>query len=124
MRISTVLSIGLVVVALDTNVWGAVTVPDPGTHVVDRAAVFDAPTQQKLEGWLLDLQRQTTAQVKVLTVRTTDGEPFFDYEVRLHAFAGSSKVRVNNNYIAACCSSCVPRTSRRCEWGGKPCFIT
>ena len=27
-----------------------------------------------------------------------EGEPFFDYEVRLHAFAGSSRVRMNHNY--------------------------
>lgn len=32
------------------------------------------------------------------TYENAAGEPFFDYEIRLHAFAGSSKVRVNHNY--------------------------
>jgi uncharacterized protein len=61
-----------------------VTVPDPGTYVVDRAAVFDDAPKQQLEAWLKELEQKTTAQVKVLTVRTTGDEPFFDF-VQRHA---------------------------------------
>lgn len=74
--------------------WGAVlaatparaevTVADPGLFVVDRANVFDAGTRRKLEGWLRELEQKTTAQVKVLTVMTTEGEPFFGF-VQRHA---------------------------------------
>ncbi|HXT61383.1 MAG TPA: hypothetical protein VN699_22260, partial [Pirellulales bacterium] len=40
---------------------GEVTVADPGTFVVDRAGVIDAPTQQRLENWLKELEQKTTA---------------------------------------------------------------
>lgn len=61
-----------------------VTVPDPGSYVVDRAGIVDAATKQKLEGWLRELEQKTTAQVKVLTVTSTEGEDFFGF-VQRHA---------------------------------------
>ena len=39
-----------------------------------------------MEGWLRELERKTTAQVKVLTVPTTDGEDIFGF-VQRHAEA-------------------------------------
>jgi uncharacterized protein len=59
-----------------------VTVDDPGTFVVDKASVIDTATKEKLEGYLDELQRKTTAQVKVLTVPTTDGEDIFAFAQR------------------------------------------
>ncbi|HUU85199.1 MAG TPA: TPM domain-containing protein, partial [Phycisphaerae bacterium] len=61
-----------------------VTIPDPGTFVVDRANVIDAQYENALEGWLRELEQKTTAQVKVLTVATTDGEDWFGF-VQRHA---------------------------------------
>lgn len=58
---------------------GAITIPDPGSFVVDRAGVVDGSTEQQLEGWLRELEQKTTAQVKVLTVATTDGEDVFGF---------------------------------------------
>jgi len=84
MRNSALLLIVFGVLALDGTARAEVTIPDPGTFVIDRAGVFDAHTRQKLERWLGDLEAKTTAQVKVLTVSTTDGEPFFDF-VQHHA---------------------------------------
>ena len=63
-----------------------VSIPDPGTYVVDRAEIIDAGTERQLEGWLRELERKTTAQVKVLTVESTQGEPFFSF-VQRHADA-------------------------------------
>jgi uncharacterized protein len=63
-----------------------VTVNDPGTYVVDKAGIIDADTKRKLEGWLRELQQKTTAQVKVLTVPTTEGEDIFGFSQR-HAEA-------------------------------------
>ncbi len=51
-----------------------VTVKDPGTFVVDKAGVVSADVEQRLEGWLRELEQKTTAQVKVLTVPTLDGD--------------------------------------------------
>lgn len=62
----------------------ATTVPDPGTYVVDRAGIVDAATERRLESLLAELEGKTTAQVKVLTVSDTAGEPFFDF-VQRHA---------------------------------------
>ncbi len=59
-----------------------VTVPDPGTYVVDRAGVIDASTKARMESWLGELEQKTTAQVKVLTVQTSDGEDAFTFGMR------------------------------------------
>ena len=61
-----------------------VTVQDPHTYVVDQAGMIDAGMERKMEGWLRELEQKTTAQVRVLTVATTDGEPLFDF-VHRHA---------------------------------------
>lgn len=61
---------------------GAVTVAEPGTFVVDRAGVIDAPTQQRLENWLKELEQKTTAQVKVLTVKSLGDEDIFSFSQR------------------------------------------
>lgn len=61
-----------------------VTIDDPGTFVVDRAQVIAASQERQLEGWLRELEQKTGAQVKILTVQTTDGEDFFGF-VHRHA---------------------------------------
>ena len=67
MRNDAVLLVVLGVLALDGAARAEVTISDPGTFVIDRAGIFDAPSRRKLEGWLRDLEAKTTAQVKVLT---------------------------------------------------------
>lgn len=62
----------------------AVTVQDPGAYVVDRAGIIDDGVERQLEGWLRELEQKTTAQVKVLTVPTTDGDDLFTF-VQRHA---------------------------------------
>ena len=56
-----------------------VTIPDPGSYVVDRAGIVDDGVERELEGWLRELEQKTTAQVKVLTAPTTDGEDFIGF---------------------------------------------
>lgn len=63
---------------------GAVTIDDPGTYVVDTAGVIEAGQRGRIENWLRELEQKTSAQVKVLTVRTTGGEDFFTF-VHRHA---------------------------------------
>ncbi|MEK7731253.1 MAG: TPM domain-containing protein, partial [Planctomycetota bacterium] len=60
------------------------TIQDPGTYVIDRAGIIDDGIERQLEGWLRELEQKTTAQVKVLTVPTTDGEDLFSF-VQRHA---------------------------------------
>ena len=65
---------------------GEVSVPDPGTYVVDQAGIIAAGARQRLEGWLRELEQKTTAQVKVLTVPSTQGEDMVSFSQR-HAEA-------------------------------------
>ena len=69
---------------LPSDARAEVTVADPGTYIVDRAGIIDARAERQLEAWLRELEQKTTAQVKVLTVPTTDGEDFFGF-VQRHA---------------------------------------
>ncbi len=61
-----------------------VTIPDPGTFVVDTAGIIDDRIEMELEGWLRELEQKTTSQIKVLTVETTGDEDFFGF-VQRHA---------------------------------------
>jgi uncharacterized protein len=58
------------------------TLPVPRNHVDDRANVLDAGTEQRIDGYLTELEQKTGAQIIVLTVDTTGGEPIFDYAMR------------------------------------------
>jgi uncharacterized protein len=57
-------------------------VPDPGTFVVDNANLLEPAIKQELEARLKELEQKTTAQVKLLTVPTTDGEDIFTFAQR------------------------------------------
>ena len=58
------------------------TIADTGDFVIDKAAVVDAPTRTRLEGWLKELQRKTTAQVKILTVPSLGEEDVVTFAQR------------------------------------------
>ena len=42
-----------------------VTIPDPGSYVVDKANVINGGEEQQLERLLRELEEKTTAQIKV-----------------------------------------------------------
>lgn len=54
----------------------------PADYVVDLAGVIDRGTFQKLNGYLKELEQKTTAQMIVLTVKTTGGEAIETYAVQ------------------------------------------
>ena len=70
------------VVAFAAVARAEVTVPDPGTFVVDRAGIVDGRVEAQIESWLRELAQKTTAQVKVLTVSNLDGEDVFEFAQR------------------------------------------
>ena len=76
----------IVLLGLPGMGWGKVSVPDPGSYVVDQAGIVKPGHRQRLEGWLRELEQKTTAQVKVLTVASTQGEGMFLFSQR-HAEA-------------------------------------
>ena len=59
-----------------------VTVQDPGSFVVDTAGLIDEETKTSIENWLRELEQQTGAQVKLLTVSAMDGEDIFGFSQR------------------------------------------
>ncbi len=59
------------------------SVPHPTAPVADYAGVISAQIQQQLDGYLTELERQTAAQVWVLTVNTTDGVPIEEFAIDL-----------------------------------------
>lgn len=75
-------SIALLLAACTAHADAAVTVQDPGTRIVDQAGVIDAATKQKLTNYLAELEAKTGAQVKVLTILSTDGEEIFEFAQR------------------------------------------
>ncbi len=60
------------------------TIKDPGTFVVDTANVLDGATARELEGWLKQLEIETTAQVKLLIVRSLEGDDLFEFSQRTY----------------------------------------
>ncbi|HVX62900.1 MAG TPA: TPM domain-containing protein, partial [Pirellulales bacterium] len=72
----------LLLLAFAPAVRAEVTVADPGTFVVDKAGLLDAQTQQLLETKLKELEQRTTAQVKLLTVKSLDDEDIFSFAQR------------------------------------------
>lgn len=53
--------------------------PVPQTHVADLANLIDPQTEAALDAILTELERKTTAQVVVLTVKTTGDTPIEQY---------------------------------------------
>lgn len=66
-----------IIAALSLPAPAEVTIQDTGRFVIDRANVIDAQAERRMEGWLKELEQKTTAQVKVLTIPSTEGEDFF-----------------------------------------------
>ena len=69
-------------IAFCARAAGEVTIQDPGTYVVDLAGIIDPAVRQQLESWLRELEQKTTAQVKVLTAPSTEGEDPFQFGFR------------------------------------------
>ena len=69
----------VVAAGLALSASAELTIQDPGTHVVDRAGVISASRARNMESLLLELKKKTGADVKVLVVRSTEGEDVFEF---------------------------------------------
>ncbi|MFQ5411919.1 MAG: TPM domain-containing protein [Phycisphaerae bacterium] len=49
------------------------------TGIIDEAGVVDAATEKRMNGWLLELEKKTGAQLRVLTIQTTGGRDIHSY---------------------------------------------
>jgi len=55
--------------------------PNPTGFVNDYAAVFDSDSKSRLESLLAKLKEKTKIEFAVVTVKTTNGQPIFDYSL-------------------------------------------
>jgi len=60
-----------------------VVIPDkPFNHVVDLAGIIEDNVEASLNGYLLELEQKTTAQMVVLTIKSLEGESLEDFSIR------------------------------------------
>jgi uncharacterized protein len=74
--------VAALIAARSSNAAEPLTIKDPGTYVVDTAHVLKDDARRSLENLLAELDRATTAQVKVLTVPNLGGEDIFSFAQR------------------------------------------
>ncbi|UCG34454.1 MAG: TPM domain-containing protein [Phycisphaerales bacterium] len=86
-RNTTALLVGFALVgALARAADAQETLPKPRNLVEDRANVLDPGTERRIDAYLFELKQKTGAEIVLLTIDTTGGEPLFDYAMR-HAEA-------------------------------------
>jgi uncharacterized protein len=74
-RFRILLTIIVFVSFLGAGIAHAVELPAmPRNHVVDLAGIVDDRAEAQLNGYLLELEQKTTAQVVVLTIQSLEGE--------------------------------------------------
>jgi uncharacterized protein len=75
--------IGGIALAFSTAPVSAQGFPNPRGHVTDQAGVLSRPAIDLLEERLSALERDTSAEVAVVTIATLDGLAVDEYAVRL-----------------------------------------
>ena len=74
--------IAAVLVLYGVFAFAAIELPDrPQNHVVDLAGVIDDRAEAGLNGYLLELEQKTTAQMVVLTISSLEGESLEDLSI-------------------------------------------
>ncbi|MBQ9578630.1 MAG: TPM domain-containing protein [Ottowia sp.] len=77
----------------------ALDVPPLTAPVNDRAGVLSPEVRTRLNAELLALQRDTGAQIAVLTIPTLEGEELADYALRVASSWGMGKKREDNGAL-------------------------
>ena len=71
----SVLFIGILLCFVGTASNAQVEIPaQPLNHVVDLAGIIEPQTEAALNGYLLELEQKTTAQMIILTINSLQGE--------------------------------------------------
>jgi uncharacterized protein len=84
MRLRLSIFITIVLVVVSAAAAYAVDIPRmPRNHVVDLAGIVDDSVEMKLNGYLLELEQKTTAQVVVLTISSLEGESLEDLSLEV-----------------------------------------
>ena len=73
--------------------------PEPSGYVNDFASILDGPDEEYLETFLTALERDTSAEVVVVTVKSLDGMTIENYANRLFAEWGIGKKQRDNGIL-------------------------
>ena len=84
---------------LASGVAFAQTFPDPQGYVNDFAGLLSAQGKEQIEGQLSQLEKDTTAQVAVVTVKSLEGSTIEDYASRLFEKWGIGKKGKDNGVL-------------------------
>jgi uncharacterized protein len=80
----TFLLITLFLCLIGVSVSHAAAVPErPVKYVVDLAGIVDDATENRLNGYLQQLEQKTTAQLVVLTIGSLEGESIDDFSIKI-----------------------------------------
>jgi uncharacterized protein len=80
----TFLLITLFLCLTAVSVSHSAAVPErPLKYVVDLAGIVDDATENRLNGYLQQLEQKTTAQLVVLTIRSLEGESIDDFAIKI-----------------------------------------
>lgn len=82
LRLFSLLLVAGLIFALPRPAFAQTTVADTGQFVVDKADVIEPQTRVRIEEWLKQLESKTTAQVKILTVKSLGDEDVFSFSQR------------------------------------------
>lgn len=74
-------------------------VPQPQGWVNDRAGVMDSASRNKAEALISGLEKQTGAEIAVLTIKSLEGENLEDYAVRVFEKWGIGKKDKDNGVL-------------------------
>jgi uncharacterized protein len=83
MRIDRALSSLLLLLALSAAAALALDVPFLSGRVIDQAELLSPEAEQRISAKLEALEKETGAQVVVLTIPTLDGDPLEDYAIKV-----------------------------------------
>jgi uncharacterized protein len=74
----------VIIILLVASVAWSTDIPDqPQRYVVDLAGIINDATENRLNGYLQELEQKTTAQLVVLTILSLEGESIEDFSIRI-----------------------------------------
>ncbi len=93
------ISLFLVIFTLGIAHGGPDSLPRPSGYVSDFSGIISAQYKTMLESFISKIERKTTAEIAVVTVKSLDGEPIENYAVRLFERWGIGKKGKDNGIL-------------------------
>jgi len=73
-----------IIILISSISYAEIVIPErPLNHVVDLAGIIDADVEAALNGYLLELEQKTTAQMVVLTIESLEGQSIEEFSITI-----------------------------------------